>query len=450
MNYADLVFNWDPKKEVPEALVSQLEKLDFELIEQLVHEKQSQIDWSELASRALPPSAFRVKGENRFTKDEAITKGVELLSEGKVAMILVAGGQGTRLGFVQPKGMFPIGPVSNRTLFEVFVDQIKAIGSHFNVKVPLYVMTSPATHDATVAHFSENDSFGLPEDELTIFCQGTMPAVDRETGKVLLAAEDEIALSPNRHGGMFDALAESGCLQSAIDRGVEYFFYGQIDNPLAQVCDPALMGYHALSKSEMTTQVVTKAHALEKVGNVVEIDGQVQIIEYSDLPEEFALKTDDNGQPLLWAGNIAVHVFSASFLSEASQNTSSLPFHLAFKKVPFVDGNAGVTNPDSPNAIKFEKFIFDLLPQAKNAIVVEVEKSEGFAPVKNADGAPADTPSLARKAISDLHKRWIRSCGTQVPDNVQVEIHPGFALNAEQLSKCELPESIAEDTYFAS
>ena len=437
------------QEELPQELIAQLEQFDLELIAKLAQQEQKAVDWSELAAKAKPPTAFRIDGDNRFSRAEAKQTGRQLLKSGKVAMILVAGGQGTRLGFDKPKGLFPIGPVSNRTLFEFFVDRLKALSAHYGVTIPLYVMTSPATHEDTVAYFQENQSFDLSEKELTIFCQGTMPAVDKVTGKILRSSEKELALSPNGHGGMLDALVDSGCLESADQLGIEYFFYGQIDNPLVQVCDEELIGYHALAESDMTTQVVRKAHPLEKVGNVVEIENKVQIIEYSDLPEEYALKKTDNGDMYLWAGNIAVHIFSGKFLKRAAQATSALPFHLANKKVPFVDETGELQTPEQPNAIKFEKFIFDLLPFANNAIAVEVDKAQGFAPVKNADGAPADTPFLAAQAISNLHKRWLRENGVKVADDVQVEINPLFAVDSADLAAQNLPAEIKEDTYLA-
>ena len=134
----------------------------------------------------------------------------------------------------------------------------------------------------------------MPPDDVRVFCQGTMPALDHN-GKILLAEKGEISLAPDGHGGMLAALADSGCLDHAEERGVEHLFYGQIDNPLIQICDPKLIGYHLLSHSEMTTQVVEKAGPVEKVGNVVSIDGQVQIIEYSDLPDDVAERRDDDG-----------------------------------------------------------------------------------------------------------------------------------------------------------
>ena len=442
------IFGISSRDEIPSELANQLEKIDLNLISELAVGEQKSTNWSELAAKAKPPTAFRADAAtNSIPKSKAIEAGEALLRAGKTAMILVAGGQGTRLGFDKPKGMFEIGPLSNRTLFEIIIDHLKAIGAKYDTTIPLYVMTSPATHAETVQYFAEHEDFGLAAGQLAIFCQGTMPAVDMETGKLLRASENSLALSPNGHGGMLDALIESGCFAAAKESGVEHFFYGQIDNPLVQVCDPELLGYHLLSNSELTTQVVQKADALERVGNVVEINGQVQIIEYSDLPEEFALKTNDDESLYLWAGNIAVHVFATSFLEKAAASSSALPFHLAKKKVPFIDSNGSLIEPSEPNALKFEKFIFDLLPLAENAIAVEVKKSAGFAPVKNANGAASDTPELAMKAISDLHRGWLEENGVNVGGDVNVEIHPSFAVSSKDLKGKDLPDEIVEDSY---
>ena len=215
------------------------------------------------------------------------------------------------------------------------------------------------------------------------------------------------------------------------------------------MCIRDRIGYHALSKSEMTTQVVRKIEALQKVGNVVEVDGVVQIIEYSDLPEEFARQTNDDGSLKLWAGNIAVHIFSADFLNRSLADADSLPFHRANKKVPFINADGKAVTPDSPNAFKFEKFIFDLLPLAKNAIVCEVDPAEGFCAVKNAPPATSETPQHVKEAIVALHRNWLESAGAKVADGVQVEISPMFATDREALAaKVEAGTMIESDKYF--
>ena len=391
-------------------------------------------NWQELAARAVSPPAFRLNdAQPRFAKVEAIARGEAALGDGKVGAILVAGGQGTRLGFDHPKGMFPAGPVSQRSLFQIFADQLIARGRRYGVRIPLYLMTSPATHDETVAYFDEHDYLGLSRDDVTIFCQGTMPAIDAETGKLLLAEKHSLALSPDGHGGTLAALVRHQGLSQARERGIEQLFYFQVDNPLVEIADPALVGYHLLCASEMSTLVVAKQDPSEKVGVLVEIDGRVRVLEYSDLPAEAAARRTADGSLALWAGNTAVHVFDVAFLARMESHAQALPFHLAFKAVPFINELGQRIEPQKPNAIKFERFVFDLLPHARNAIVVEIDPAAGFAPIKNASGAARDTPETARAAMLALHRRWLREAGAAVADDAIVEISPHFALDARQL-----------------
>ena len=431
------------------SLAESLSKIDFEQLDGLINKSFSESSWAELAAAAKVPPAKTLED---FAAGESYSaaraKGLEVLRDGKVAMIVTAGGQGSRLGFDHPKGMYQIGPVSDRTLFQIFFENVKARSAESGKTIPLYIMTSPPTHEETIEFLSANNWFGIAESDVRVFCQGTMPAVD-ENGKLLLKGKDEVFLSPDGHGGTLKALETGGCLEDMRNRGIEHLFYAQIDNPLVQVCHPALIGYHALSKSEMTTQVVRKNEPLQKVGNVVEVDGVVQIIEYSDLPEEFARQTNDDGSLKLWAGNIAVHIFSADFLNRSLADADSLPFHRANKKVPFINADGKAVTPDSPNAFKFEKFIFDLLPLAKNAIVCEVDPAEGFCAVKNAPPATSETPQHVKEAIVSLHRSWLESAGAKVADGVKVEISPMFATDREALAaKVEAGTMIESDKYF--
>lgn len=435
-------------------LLQQVSSIDFEQLGRLFHGHETSIDWSELAKKAVPPDAIRLEVQGTHGQvpnpRDAIACGEQAIRQGKVGMILVAGGQGTRLGFDQPKGMFRIGPVSNRTLFAMHADSLRGAMLRYNVSIPLYVMTSPATDRATQTYFASHQNLGLSADELTVFCQGTMPAIDVTTGNVLLETKSTVALSPDGHGGIVAALDRQGILRSAAERGIEHFFYAQVDNPLVRACDPLLIGHHILAKSQMTTQVVAKRFATERVGNVVSIDGRTHIIEYSDLPDDVANRTNPDGTLALWAGNIAVHVLDRQFLVTAATESHSLPFHRALKAVPFVDANGEFVKPNAPNAIKFEKFVFDLLPTAAHAIVVEGEPSQVFAPVKNAEGAATDTPSATRDAIVRQHRQWLESAGMTIRDTVRVEINPRWALDADDVrQKIQKPANILVDTYFA-
>ncbi len=431
-------------------LRDQIESIDLDQLESLISGQDEEQDFESLAASASPPPAVRADGSGTsWTIEDARERGEQALRDGEVAAVIVAGGQGTRLGFDQPKGMFPIGPVSGRTLFHFFADLLIATGERYGAEVPLYVMTSDATDTQTREFFAENQNLGLSAEKIRIFRQGTMPAVDSQTGKLLLSEKDSLALSPDGHGGTVAALVKSGSLDDAKRCGVKYLAYIQVDNPLADLCDPVLIGHHVLSESEMTTQVVRKRYPMEKVGNVVLVDAKVRIIEYSDLPQPAAEATTADGELKLWAGNIAVHVIDVAFLDRMSQTPESLPFHRAHKKVPYIDESGAGVEPKQPNATKFERFIFDLLPSARNAFVVEARASESFAPVKNAEGAETDTASLARAAISDLHRRWLERAGAVVDEGVQVEINPRFSLSPADLDRKIFANlQIESDRYF--
>lgn len=416
-------------------LGDQIDALDLDELDRLIAGQDTKQDFAAMAAVADSPPHVRYDGSGTdWTLDQARQAGEDALRAGKVAAVMVAGGQGTRLGFDLPKGMYPIGPVSERTLFQFFADTLRAVGDRYGVTIPWYVMTSKATDRETRDYFEQQDYFGLNRQDVLIFQQGTMPAVDSTSGKLLLAADDSLALSPDGHGGTVAALDRSGALDDADRRGVTVLSYIQVDNPLADLCDPTLIGHHLLSRSEMTTQVVRKRYPTEKVGNVVAIDGRVQIIEYSDLPESAARATDDEGNLRLWAGNIAVHVVDVAFLRRMSNDRDAFVFHRASKKVAYIDAAGKPVTPTEPNATKFEKFIFDLLPHANNAFVVECLPEQGFAPVKNADGAATDTPELAKQAIVALHRGWLEAAGATVADGVKIEINPRVALGPSDLN----------------
>ncbi len=431
-------------------LLQQIQGIDFQQIDQLYRSASDQQSWVELAQRAQPPPAFRLQDaqSNKGLIERAVDCGRQALADGKLATILVAGGQGSRLGFHHPKGMLPIGPLSKRTLFQMFAEKLLARSKQCGAPIPLYLMTSPATHDETVGFLDDHQWFHLPSSDRRVFCQGTMPAIDAETGKLLLSSKSELFLSPNGHGGMLDALQSAGCLDDLIDRGIEQVFYCQIDNPLVPICDPATIGFHLLNDAEMTLQAVAKREPLQKVGNIVSIDGQVQIIEYSDLPESVASQRQSDDSLRLWAGSIAVHVFNVEFLKRMTKHANALPFHLARKKVSVVDERGDLVKPESPNAIKFEKFIFDLLPLSRRSFVVEMDPAEAFAPVKNAATASTETAATCQQSLIAQARRRLREAGTQVADGIDVEINPLFAIDSEELKRKTAGMSlITEPTY---
>ncbi|HSD03755.1 MAG TPA: UTP--glucose-1-phosphate uridylyltransferase [Gaiellales bacterium] len=365
--------------------------------------------------------------------------GREMLAAGEVAVVIVAGGQGTRLGFDGPKGCYPVGPVTDRSLFQIHAEKVVALGRRHGVRVPLYVMTSPQNQAETAAFFAQHDSFGV--ERLTLFVQGEMPAVDRTTGKILLAERGQVALSPDGHGGTIRALERSGALAEMAGSGITTIFYLQVDNPLVAIGDAGFLGAHRRAGAEMSSKVVRKTDPAEKVGLVVMRDGRQEMIEYSDLPDELAGRRAPGGGLDLWAGSIALHLIDLGFAARLAEGGGRLPFHRAVKPVPYVDESGRLVDPDAPNAVKFEQFIFDALPLADRSLVVETDRDTEFEPLKNAAG-PA-SPETVRARLSAVYAGWLEAAGVAVPRGTDglpaypIEISPLVSLDG-----ADLPERV--------
>jgi UDP-N-acetylglucosamine/UDP-N-acetylgalactosamine diphosphorylase len=425
-------------------LTNQLQALDLATIAELVETHVKNKGQVPLPQHIEPVRAYpREPGaEHRQLYHEAELRGRELLKQGKVGAFLVAGGQGTRLGYDGPKGEFPVTPIKQKPLFEVFAEQLLAHSRDAGVAIPWYVMTSDINDAATRAFFTEHGHFGYDPANVFFFEQGMMPAFSM-SGEMLLSDRDSLALSPDGHGGSLRALDKRGALDDMRRRGVEHLSYFQVDNPLVHCIDPLFLGLHDLTGSEMSSKTIPKASALEKVGNFVVADGVVQVIEYSDLPESLALQTNPDGSLRFNAGSIAIHALRVSFVQRLNQGGRlKLPWHRAEKKVPFVDDAGRVIKPDTPNAVKLEQFVFDAIPLATNAIVYTTDRAEEFSPVKNAEGV--DSPATCRRDQIRRAARWLQSAGVELPqkqgepDEV-LEISPLFATSAAQLATRPLP-----------
>jgi UDP-N-acetylglucosamine/UDP-N-acetylgalactosamine diphosphorylase len=408
-------------------LVEQLQAIDLEQL-RLLYAERDQVGAPPSAERIAPIPVDKL-GLHDGARRSA---GTETLRRGEVAALVVAGGQGSRLGFDHPKGMFPIGPVTSKSLFAIHAEKALALKRRYGAPLPLLVMTSPATHEETLTFFRDNAFFGLPKEEVFFFCQGTMSALDLATGKLLRESEGRLFLSPNGHGGTLTALADSGLLERLNARGIRQIFYFQVDNPLVKVADPLFLGHHILANAEVSSKIVPKNGPNDRLGNMVLIDGRCSMIEYSDLPEELAKQTDSQGRLRIWAGSPAIHIFSVEFLERVTQGPLQMPFHIARKKVAHLKD----PQPQKENALKFERFIFDVLPMAERWTVVETSRHEEFHPLKNASGV--DSPEDVRQAISNLAGDWFEHAGIALSrkDNgdasMPLEISPLFALDEEE------------------
>ncbi len=438
-----MLYGWDTLPDADQqVLLDQIAEVDFDLMRQLFALRSDKHAAKESAAtradRAEPPSPLvRLPDspEDRRRWQTADQAGTELLQQGKVACILVAGGQGARLGFDPPKGMFPIGPVSERTLFDWLCGQVAARANRAGAEIPYLIMTSEATDADTKRYFRERDFLGLDADQVYFFRQRSLPAVDDKHPRLLLDRPGRLSTSPDGHGGMLHALHTSGLLEQMADQGIEHFYYHQVDNPTAIVCDPAFLGLHLQYNADVTTKVVAKAFPKEKMGVVTSIDGCCEITEYSDLSDAQMAATLPDGTLKLWAGNTAIHVFRLGFLQSLVDRRIELPFHVAHKPVPFLNaqGQRIEPGPTENTAHKFEQFIFDVLPDAAVALVVEGDRAREFNPVKNKDGN--DSPETCRSALLRIHREWLTATGADVHEAARVEISPGFALDAEEVAR---------------
>ena len=422
-------------------LLAQLAEIDFEELATLVEEHVAQRRDPELPPDLAPaPFIPLPKTEAEWVRRREVAAiGEEVIAAGKVAAFVVAGGQGTRLGYEGPKGSFPIGPVSRRPLFQVFADGILAARRAWGASIPWYVMTSRANDRETRDFFDAHNYFGLPRGEVKCFAQGMMPAVDFQ-GKLILADRGQLAWSPDGHGGSIRALARSGMLADMASRGIEYISYFQVDNPLAPPVDPVFIGCHADAASDMSSKMARKRDPKERIGAFCLSRGRLHVVEYSDLPDALAEATGPDGALRFAAGSIAIHILSRGFVERLTAGGRfALPFHRAEKKIACVDADGRPHTPENANGIKFETFVFDALPMAERPVVLEIDRACEFSPVKNAEGE--DSPATAERDMIRLAAAMLEEAGVEVPrdadctPSVRVEINPLAARNGDELTE---------------
>ena len=381
-------------------------------------------------SKGTAPKVAVLKGK---ALKEAIATGEAELKAGRVAALLVAGGQGSRLGFEGPKGCYPIGPITNAPLFYFHARKILARGNRYGRPIPFYVMTSEANNAATVECFEKNNYFGLDPKDVFFFTQGMWPGMTAD-GKIILDQPGHVFMSPDGHGGLLAALKKSGALKDMKTRGIKSVFFFQVDNPLVEIADPAFVGYHVNMKSEYSLKLCAKRDAFEKVGMPMKFGRQYRMVEYTEMTKEQCTRKTKDGKLYFLYGSPAIHVFDRAFLEREAGRP--MPLHLAFKKIPVVDDKGAVVKPSEPNGYKFEKFIFDILPNAKTAAFLAFDQKDEFSPVKNAEGG--DSPATCK---ADMQEKWAKAladAGVLVRKDVPIEIDPAYALDAAGIKEIGL------------
>jgi UDP-N-acetylglucosamine/UDP-N-acetylgalactosamine diphosphorylase len=342
--------------------------------------------------------------------------GEAQLAAGRVAVVTVAGGQGTRLGFDGPKGAFPIGPVSDRSLFEVFAQRLRRLADRHGRPVPWWILTSEATDAATRAFFAARGHLGLDPGRVRFLRQGSLPVLD-PLGRALLAAPDRLATAPDGHGGVFAALLRSGALDELAGAGVERLFYHHVDNPLVRVADPAYLGLHGERGAEMSCKAVEKTDPLEKTGFLCRRAGRTEVVEYSEIPPEVAGARGPDGALRFRWGSIGIHVIECDFARRVAEGPP-LPLHRAARPVTALGPDG---RPATVDALKLERFVFDGLARAGVVAVMETVRPDEYSPVKNARGTAS--PATARRDLSAVYRRWLIEAGLEAPgEGVAIEI----------------------------
>jgi len=425
------VFNFYDSLSRPEqaALLQQLSGFDPTYINEIVHKALNppKTDGKAATLEPLPDAAT---ASIMDSKPEAISQwynsGLDLIAQNKVAVVLMAGGQGTRLGSSAPKGCYDIGLPSAKSLFQIQAERINKIellaaekaGAGAKVTVPWYVMTSGPTRGPTEKYFEENQYFGLKKENVQIFEQGVLPCISNE-GKILLESKGRVAVAPDGNGGIYDALVTSKVLEDMRRRGIQHIHAYCVDNCLVKVADPVFIGFSAAKDADVATKVVRKRNATESVGLILLKNGRPDVVEYSEIDKATA-EAEDPKQPGLLkfrAANIVNHYYSFRFLDTIPVWAKQLPHHIARKKIPYADLSSGETvKPEKPNGIKLEQFVFDVFPllELGKFACMEVRREDEFSPLKNARGTGEDDPDTSKRDIMAQGKRWVQAAGATV------------------------------------
>ena len=414
-------------------LLDQIAGLDFASVARMQGMVKAKGAVSAAVSEPTAPEVLVLTPEARAV---AYAAGEAEIRAGKVAVLLVAGGQGSRLGYEGPKGAYSIGPVTGRPLFFFHARKIVGLCRRYGVRIPFYIMTSDANDAATRAHFEDHNYFGLDRNDVTFFVQGMWPALDSK-GRIILDQPGHIFMGPDGHGGTLTALEKDGCLADMERRGINTVFYFQVDNPMVEIADPAFIGVHVSRHADISLKLCAKREPKEGLGVVAERDGRFEMVEYTELTDEQANRRTADGELYFKYGSVAIHVFSFPFMK--AEAGKALPLHIAHKKIPVCAEDGTVVKPEKNNGYKFEKFIFDVLPDAKTVVNLAFDRAEEFSPVKNATGN--DSPATCKHDMQAKWLRWFKAAGIQMPATVSgapvlpLEIDPAYALDVTELKK---------------
>ena len=391
-------YNRLPGEKEKQDFLNSILTVDFNQIEKLFASCKESKDFS---NSKIEPIDFVDKSKlskEDYEKYEKI--GSKEIKEGKLAVVTMAGGQGTRLGHTGPKGTYDLGLDTHKSIFEILCDTLKEAREKYKVDIPWYIMTSDENNAETEDFFKKNNYFGYPEKCITFFKQGKLPMLSTE-GKVLLNENGEIKEAADGHGGIFQSMLKDGVIYDMKARGIEWVFIGGVDNVLVKMVDAVLIGLAEEKHVLAAGKSIVKAGPKEKVGVFCKKNGKPSVIEYSEISEEMAAETTADGELKYGESHILCNLFNIKAIEKISK--MELPYHVAFKKAKYLDKDGNVVSPTEPNAYKFEAFLFDAFESLDDMAILRVKREDEFAPVKNAVGV--DSPETARKLYIDFHNK---------------------------------------------
>ncbi|CAG7854012.1 UDP-N-acetylhexosamine pyrophosphorylase AltName: Full=Antigen X; Short=AGX; AltName: Full=Sperm-associated antigen 2; Includes: RecName: Full=UDP-N-acetylgalactosamine pyrophosphorylase; AltName: Full=AGX-1; Includes: RecName: Full=UDP-N-acetylglucosamine pyrophosphorylase; AltName: Full=AGX-2 [Serendipita indica DSM 11827] len=436
-----------------QTLIKQLAGIDIQRVNRIYQraieaEKYlSSAEAKEEAIEPLPSEAFDSTIGSPSNASQWREAGLDAIAKGQVGVLLMAGGQGTRLGSSAPKGCYDIGLPSHKSLFQYQAERIRRLqdiakkrNGKSQVVIPWYVMTSGPTRPDTVAFFKANNYFGLNPSNVIFFEQGTLPCLTMD-GKVIMDAPDHIAVAPDGNGGLYAALRSplnpgeaTTVLSDMGNRNVLYVHAYGVDNCLVRVADPTFIGFCLSKKADCAAKVVRKVDPKESVGVVALKGKKYSIVEYSEISAEDAESRDSSGELKFRAANIANHFYTTEFLRSVVKFEDEMAFHIARKKIPHIDMTSGqLIKPSKPNGLKLELFVFDVFPFTSNFAVLEVDRKDDFSPLKNAPGTGVDDPETSRRDLLQQQRRFLEAAGATVAEGVEIELSPLVTYDGEGL-----------------
>lgn len=380
-----------------EKLLSEIENIDFGFMNSLYKYAKKELTFKDEKIESIDcTEKDRLPKEEKEKYDKI---GTEKIKAGKLAVVTMAGGQGTRLGHSGPKGTFKLNVGKEMSLFEILCKTLKEAKEKYGVYVHWYIMTSNQNNKETVEFFEKNNYFDYPKEKVTFFIQGELPMVGLD-GKVLVDEKGFVKLASDGHGGVFESMDKSGVLEQMKKEGTEWVFVGGVDNVLVKMVDNTLIGLAESKNCLAAGKSLIKANEKEKVGVFCMRNGKPSVIEYSEISDELAELKDENGELVYSESHILCNMFNMKRLEMISKN--KLPYHVAKKKANYMNEKGEIITAKEPNAYKFESFIFDAFTSLDSMVIMRVKREEEFAPVKNAEGV--DSPETATKLYKDFYK----------------------------------------------